>query len=378
MAKSAPTALATYPTFLKELRQRIAQARIRSGMAANVELLRLYWSIGRDLQQRIEREAWGAGVMDRLTRDLGRSFPGVAGFSRRNLYRMIAFFRAYPDESVFVPPPVAPTTGGKTPAIVPPSVAQLPWAHHVELIERVKDPAIRQWYAQQAIAHGWSRDVLGTMIRSDVYGRSGTATTNFAATLPAPQSDLAQATIKDPYTFDFLAMAADAGERQLEQGLVDHVQQFLLAMGVGFAFVGRQVKVEVGEETFFIDLLFYHLHLRCFVVVELKAGTFKPGDAGQINFYLNAVDAQMRHPDDKPSIGLILCRSRNRMIAEYALRGIQRPVGVAEWQTKLVESLPKEWVGQLPTVADIEAEFTDESSQPAPPKRRTSRTRSSP
>ena len=237
-------------------------------------------------------------------------------------------------------------------------MAELPWGHNVVLLEKLRTTDQRLWYAQQAIANGWSRNMLEHWIESDLYARQGKAITNFKAALPAPQSDLAQQVIKDPYNFDFLTLHSQAAERELEEGLLEHVTRFLLELGEGFAFVGRQVHLEVDGEDFYIDLLFYHLHLRCFVVIDLKSGQFKPEYAGKMNFYLSAVDDQRRTPDDAPSIGLILCKTRSKVIAEYALRHLQRPVGVARYVTKLTERLPRELAGKLPSVRQIEAELT--------------------
>jgi len=229
----------------------------------------------------------------------------------------------------------------------------------------LKDASTRRWYAVQALEHGWSRAVLAHQIDTKLHERHGRALHNFDRSLPAPQSDLAQQLLKDPYVFDFLTLAADARERELEQALVDHVQRFLLELGVGFAFVGRQTRLTVGEQNFYIDLLFYHLELRCFVVIDLKAGPFEPEFTGKMNFYLSAVDAQMRHPDDGPSIGLLLCKSKDRLVVEHALRDLNKPMGVAQWATRLVESLPEEFMGSLPTVDEIEREFsTGEQDRP--------------
>ncbi len=237
-------------------------------------------------------------------------------------------------------------------------MTEIPWGHNQELLFKLKDPAQRLWYAKMTVEHGWSRAVLVHQIESDLYGREGKAVSNFKRTLPPPQSDLAQQAIKDPYTFDFLTLAADARERELDQGLIDHIQKFLLELGVGFAFVGRQVHLEVEGEDFYIDLLFYHLRLRCYVVIELKNGPFKPEYAGKMNFYLSAVDDRLRHKDDNPSIGMILCRSRKKLIAEYALRDTQKPIGVSAY--KLTKALPEKLRGTLPTIKDIEAELKPE------------------
>jgi predicted nuclease of restriction endonuclease-like (RecB) superfamily len=240
---------------------------------------------------------------------------------------------------------------------LPQVVAEIPWGHNVILFEKVKDPLERLWYAQKTIEHGWSRTILEMQIASNLYAWQGKAVTNFAATLPPAHSDLAQQTLKDPYVFDFLTLADDAHERELEGGLVGHVQKFLLELGAGFAFVGRQVHLKVGETDLYLDLLFYHLKLRCFVVIDLKMKGFAAGDAGEMNCYLSAVDDLLRHPDDKPSIGLILCRTRDRVLIEYALRDLAKPIGIAEWQTRLVQSLPEHLQGSLPTIAELEAEL---------------------
>ncbi len=243
----------------------------------------------------------------------------------------------------------------------PTFVADLPWGHNQVLLFKLKEPVERIWYAAKAVENGWSRAVLTVQIEAGLYARQGKAVTNFSQTLPSPQSDLAQQTLKDPYVFDFLTLTEDAHERELDSGLVDHVQNFLLELGAGFAFVGRQVHLFVGNDDFYLDLLFYHLKLRCFVVIDLKMEKFTPEHAGKLNFYLSAVDSQLRHPDDNPAIGLVLCKTRDRVIAEYALRDISKPIGVAEWQTKLVQSLPEPLRSNLPTIEQIEEELGGEN-----------------
>jgi predicted nuclease of restriction endonuclease-like (RecB) superfamily len=295
----------------------------------------------------------GKGVVDRLASDLQAAFPGIGGFSPRNVWRMRTFYLAYTKEVENLPQAVAEMDGKN----LPQAVAEIPWGHNAWLLEKVKDPIQRLWYAAKALEHGWSRAVLTVQIETDLYRRQGQAVTNFAGTLPPPQSDLAQQALKDPYLFDFLTLHDDAIERDLETGLVDHIQKFLVELGAGFAFVGRQVHLTVGDDDFYLDLLFYHLKLRCFVVVDLKMKKFTPADAGQMNFYLSAVDSLMKHPTDAPTIGLILCKTRNRITAEYALRDIHKPIGVAEWQTQLVQSLPEPLKGSLPSIEDIEAEL---------------------
>jgi predicted nuclease of restriction endonuclease-like (RecB) superfamily len=252
----------------------------------------------------------------------------------------------------------------------PEPLTRLPWSANLILLHKLKDPATRLWYARQAVANGWSRTVLALQIESRLHQRSGKAITNFAHTLPPAQSELAREVLKDPYTFDFLTLGPAAQERDFEGLLVDNVQKLLLEMGAGFAFVGRQVHLEVGDEDFYLDLLFYHLRLRCFVVVDLKMQAFEPEFTGKMNFYLSAVDAQMLHPDDAPTIGLLLCKdAKNQLKVEYALRDVKKPIGVAEWQTRLVEALPKKLRGALPTIADIERELNRPRPKTRPVKK---------
>jgi predicted nuclease of restriction endonuclease-like (RecB) superfamily len=276
----------------------------------------------------------------------------MTGLSPRNLKYMRAFADAWSDE-----------------AIVQQLAAQIPWFHNCILLDKVKDRNERAWYIHKTIENGWSRNVLVHWIESDLYERQGKARTNFEKTLPPPQSDLARETLKDPYKFEFLALAGDAEERALQKGLLEHIQQFLIELGAGFAFVGQQYPLEIGGEDFFIDLLFYHLKLRCYVVIELKTTGFKPEYAGKMNFYLSAVDDLLRHPDDKPSIGIILCKAKNEVVAEYALRDLVKPVGVSSYITKLVEALPASLRGSLPSPKELEAELkkdaTGENSQTA-------------
>jgi predicted nuclease of restriction endonuclease-like (RecB) superfamily len=354
-----------YVKFLEDVKSRIRTAQIKAALSVNRELIQLYWSIGRDIDERQRTEGWGAAESDRLAADIQREFPGLAGFSRGNIYRMRAFYLAYPRTSTNVAQAARQTrstvvsqAARQTDAGVPPEpIVSLPWFHNVVLLELLKDPCQRLWYARNAVEHGWSRAVLVHWIESDLYSRQGKAVTNFTATLPPAQSDLAAEVIKDPYSFDFLTLGPDAAERQLERGLLDHIRQFLLELGAGFAFVGQQMHLEVGGEDFYLDLLFYHLRLRCFVVIDLKAKPFKPEYVGKMNFYLSAVDDLLRHPDDKPSIGLILCKTRNQIVAEYALRDLAKPVGVARYITRLVEKLPANLQGVLPAPRDIEAEL---------------------
>jgi len=341
LAKTAGTdMLAGYDELLLDLKSRIGQAQVRAALAVNSELVSLYWSIGRDILIRQQQQGWGAKVVDRLAVDLRRAFPEMKGFSRTNLLYMRAIADAYPDEQ-----------------FVQQVVGQIPWGHNVRILDQVKDSQEREFYIRQTIQHGWSRPVLEMQIESNLYRRQGSATTNFERTLPAPQSDLARQLLKDPYNFDFLILGQEAHERDLERGLIEHIREFLLELGVGFAFVGSQYHIEVGGQDFYLDLLFYHLRLRAYVVIELKVTEFKPEYAGKMNFYLSAVDDLLRHEDDQPSIGLILCKTKNKVVAEYALRDTQKPIGVSSFQ--LTESLPEKLQGSLPTIEELEAELSD-------------------
>lgn len=332
-----------YPLLLSEIREQLRQARLKTVVVANASVVLAYWHIGHTILTRQQVEGWGARVIDRLSVDLRAAFPDMQGLSPRNLKYMRAFAAAWPD-----------------PTIVQGPLAQIGWSHNITLLDKLRSPEIRLWYAQQTARYGWSQPILSLQIEGQLHERRGHAQHNFQTTLPPADSDLATQIFKDPYLFDFLGTADPRREREIEQALVDHIQRFLLELGSGFAFVGRQVHLEVGNQDFYLDLLFYHLRLRCYVVIELKARDFNPGDAGQINLYLAAVDDLLRHPDDKATIGLLLCRGRNKLVVEYALRGVRSPIGVADWQTQLVEVLPQELASSLPTVAEIEAELAGE------------------
>jgi len=327
-----------YAEWLAELKSRIHTAQQRATRAVNRELVLLYWQIGRDILARQAEQGWGAKVIERLAQDLRVAFPDMKGFSPRNLKYMRAFADAWPDGE-----------------FVQGVLAQLPWYHQLALLDRLPGPETRKWYAAKAIEHNWSRNVLVMQIEARLLERTGQAVTNFPATLPAAQSDLARESIKDPYRFDFLGLGDEAQERDIEHALVRHVTEFLLELGAGFAFVGRQVLLDVGGDEFFIDLLFYHLKLRCYVVIELKGGKFKPEHLGQLGFYLTAVDRQVKSEHDNPTIGLLLCKSKNKVVAEYALGDRTQPMGVAEY--KLLQSLPPELQTGLPSIELIEREL---------------------
>ncbi|MFP3182699.1 MAG: PDDEXK nuclease domain-containing protein [Paraburkholderia sp.] len=328
----------SYSAFVGDLKRKIAEARHRASLSVNREMILLYWSIGHDILARQEHEGWGTKVVDRLADDLRRAFPEMTGLSARNLKYMRAFAEAWPDAE-----------------IVQRVVAQLPWGHNVSLLDMVKVAEERAWYVRQTIEHGWSRAVLVHQIESQLFARQGSALTNFSRTLPAEQSELAQQLLKDPYTFDFLALGPDMLERDLERGLIEHLRWLILELGKGFAFVGSQYHLEVGGQDYYLDLLFYHLRLRCFVVIELKIEDFKPEFAGKMNFYLSAVDDRLRHKDDQPTIGIILCKGRNKVIVEYALRDSSKPMGVTQY--RLSPALPPQFQQALPTAEEFAREF---------------------
>jgi len=329
---------AGYVEWLDELKNRIHNAQQRATLAVNRELVLLYWQIGRDILARQASQGWGAKVIDRLAHDLRNAFPNMKGFSRANLMYMRAFAEAWTDEQ-----------------IVQQAVGQLPWGHNLVLLTRLKQQEQRLAYARAATEHGWSRNVLNIHIETRLLERTGKAVTNFSERLPAPGSDLARESLKDPYLFDFLDVGKEADEREIESALVKHITQFLLELGAGFAFVGRQVHLEVGGDDFFTDLLFYHLKLRCYVVIELKADKFKPEHLGQLGFYLTAVDRQVKNEEDAPTIGLLLCKSKNKVVAEYALGDNSQPMGIAEY--KLMDALPEPLLTSLPTIEEIDKEL---------------------
>ncbi len=328
----------SYQTFLQNLKQRITTAQVKAALAVNRELVLLYWQIGREILQRQDAQGWGAKVIEQLSKDLRSAFPNMKGFSSRNLKYMREFAENYPDEE-----------------FVQQLVAQIPWGHNVRILDKTKTPEEREFYIYKTIENGWSRNVLVLQIESKLYERQGKAVTNFELTLPKPQSDLARQLLKDPYNFDFLTLHDEAVERDLEKALLVYIRIFLLVLGVGFAFVGSQYNLKVGGQDFYIDLLFYHLKLRSFVVIDLKMGEFKPEFAGKMNFYLSAVDDLLKHEKDEPSIGLILCKSKNGVVAEYALRDVKKPIGVSEME--LLEKLPENLKGNLPTIEELESEL---------------------
>jgi predicted nuclease of restriction endonuclease-like (RecB) superfamily len=328
-----------YTAFLNGLKQRIRSAQVKAFSAANRELILLYWQIGCDILAKQDLEGWGAKVIERLAKDLKQEFPEIQGFSRTNLLYMRAFAKAYPDE-----------------AIVQRCAGQIPWRHNQALLDKLDNLEERLWYAQQSLENGWSRDILIMQIESRLYQRQGGAITNFKVSLPTPQSDLAQQLIKDPYNFDFLALTQDAQERDLERALVHHIRDFLMELGLGFAFLGSQYPLVVSGKEYRIDLLFYHVHLHCYVVIDLKMGEFEPQHSGQMSFYVAAVDNLLRSDRHEPTIGIILCRSKDKTTVEYALQGSQQPIGVSTYQFQ--SQLPDAFKDRLPTIEQLEMELT--------------------
>lgn len=340
-----------YSAFLHTIKTRIQQAQLRAVVAVNTELIRLYWQIGHEIWQRQQAEGWGAKVIAHLSADLHAAFPQMKGFSPRNLQYMRTFAEAYPNETQFTQQ----------------AVAQIPWGHHTLLLDKVTDTPERIWYIQQTLEHGWSRNVLLHHLDSRLFHRKGKAITNFKHALPELDSDLAQDVLKDPYLFDFITTSDENKERHLQSGLLANLQRFLLELGVGFTFFGSNYHIVVGGEDYYIDLLFYHIRLRCFIVIELKAGSFKPEYAGKLNFYMTAIDRQVKQAEDKNTIGIILCKTKNKVTAEYALSNIQSPMGVATYQTS--ETLPDNLKNQLPDIKTLEArleEVKDEITEQEP------------
>jgi predicted nuclease of restriction endonuclease-like (RecB) superfamily len=324
-----------YSDWLKDVKERIRVARIKVALAANSELLAFYWDLGKMMVEISESAQWGKNWMNDLSKDLRNEFPDMEGFSKTNLYNIRRLYQFYKDDEFFH------QAGGK-----------IPWRHHVEIFTKSKSQNEAHFYIQQTIENGWGREILALQIKSQLYARQGNAITNFQHALPEPQSELATQTMKDPYIFDFLTMSKPYHEKDIENQLVGHITKFLLELGKGFAFIGRQYLLQVGETDYFIDLLFYHVKLRCYVVIELKNTKFIPEYAGKLNFYLSAVDSLVKSEADNPTIGILLCRDKNNFETEFALRDINKPMGVSEFQ--LTEILPDELKSSLPTIEEIE------------------------
>lgn len=356
-----------YSNWLKALKTRIRSAQINASLAANRELILFYWELGESISIKLIENKWGAKVIDQLSSDLASAFPDMRGFSRRNLYyvkKFYEFFQEFAGSEIIVPPvgaqmetSIVPRSEAQTmPPIVPQIGGQLPWSHIKIILDKISDHQEALFYIRETLENGWGRDVLALQIKSNLYSRQGKAITNFKATLPDPQSDLAQQTIKDPYNFDFLTLTKPYNERDVEHQLVAHITKFLLELGKGFAFIGKQYHLEIGDSDYYLDLLFYHITLRCYVVVELKNTKFIPEYAGKLNFYLSAVDCVLKTENDNQTIGILLCRDKNKIETEFALRDINKPIGVSEFS--LTEILPDDLKGSLPTVEEIEADLS--------------------
>ncbi|MCM2358035.1 MAG: PDDEXK nuclease domain-containing protein [Geobacteraceae bacterium] len=353
-----------YRAWLAEIKLKIRNVQIKAVLKVNAELLVFYWELGEDIVAKQSTAQWGDGFLQHLSRDLMAEFPDMKGFSKRNLELIRQWHLFYKQSGQSIQIAKQPVSqlpreddGEKSQQVVG-QITSIPWGHNIAIIAKCKNVDEALFYVQSTQAHNWSRSVLVHQIESGLYRREGKSVNNFAATLPKPQSDLALQTLKDPYIFDFLGMTKEYNERDLEKGLINHITHFLLELGAGFAFVGKQVQVQVGERDFFIDLLFYHVRLHCYVVVELKTVDFEPEHAGKLNFYIKAVDSQFRQEGDHPTIGILLCKNKDKLVVEYALSDIHKPIGVSEYQ--LTQSLPDNLKSSLPTVEEIEAELAQE------------------
>lgn len=327
-----------YPNLLQDIKQRILSSQLKAALSVNAEMIHLYWNIGNDIAQKQKEKGWSSKVIPLLAKDLKSEFPNLKGFSERNLGRMLAFYREYSDNSN-----------------LPQLVAKLPWGHNILLIEKIKEKDLRFWYAEKCIENNWSRDILDIQIKSNLIERQGKSVNNFKTTLPKPLSDLANQTLKDPYIFSFLSFDQNIKERDLENQLIQHIAKFLLELGKGFAFIGSQYHLEISQKDYYLDLLFYHTKLKCYIVIELKNTQFKPEFTGKLNFYLSAVDTIIKDTTDNPTIGILLCKDKDNIEAEFALRGINKPIGISE--ISFVEKLPENLKSSLPTIEEIENEL---------------------
>lgn len=354
-----------YRDWLASVKSRIHSARMKVALSANRELIALYYELGAQISERESSAQWGAGFIDAFSKDLKASFPDVGGFSAKNLRYCRAFFCFYCAPAIWqqaVAKSASDPWAGLDAGLAQ-RIAQVPWGHHIQIFSKCSSIAEADFYIGQTLEQGWSRDILALQLKSRLYDRAGRAVTNFPRTLPAPQSDLAQQTLKDPYTFDFMSMTVPYNERDVERQLTQHITQFLLELGKGFAFIGRQYHLEIADSDYYIDLLFYHVTLKCYVVVELKNRKFIPEYAGKLNFYLSAVDSLLKQDNDQPTIGLLLCRDKNNIEVEFALRDMNKPMGVSEYT--LVETLPDNLKGALPTVEEIELDLQQLQTQDA-------------
>lgn len=345
-----------YGKLLGEIKNRVRTAQIKATLSANAEMLAMYFDIGEMIFHQQQQYGWGAKIINRLAIDMKNELPEEKGFSERNLKFMVQFYTEYKQAFSIGKQPVSQIS-----LITKQLVSQIPWGHNILLMQKIKDHEIRLRYIQQIIGEGWTRDVLSIMIKSNWHERQGKTISNFENTLPQAQSEYAQGLLKDPYLFDFFTLAEPFSERELETELVKHLEKFLLELGAGFAFVGRQYHLEISNKDFYIDLLFYNLKLRSFIVIELKKGEFKPEYAGKLNFYCSAIDDLLKHPTDQPTIGLILCQSKDKLFAEYALKDINKPIGISEYE--LTQALPDQLKSSLPTIEQIEKELGGQENE---------------
>jgi predicted nuclease of restriction endonuclease-like (RecB) superfamily len=369
-----------YKEFLNEIKNKVRHSRIKAALSVNAELLELYWDMGKMITGKQSKSKWGDGIIFQLSRDLMIEFPEMKGFSLSNLKYIRKWYLLY-SQSIskgqqlvgllnpsaksqqavgLLPKPSKPKRGDHK-EVVSQLVKMIPWGHHIQIITKCKDVQEALFYVANTNEHNWSRNVLAHQIESNLYKRQGKAVTNFHFTLPKHQSDLAREMLKNPYNFDFLSLGRNAEERELEAALTEHITKFLLELGAGFAFMGRQYHVEVGDSDFYIDLLFYHTKLRCYVVVELKTGEFVPEYAGKLNFYLSVVDDKLKSEHEQPSIGILICKGKNKMVAEYSLKDVKKPIGITEY--KLTETIPKKLKGSLPSIEELEKEFRSRVSE---------------
>jgi predicted nuclease of restriction endonuclease-like (RecB) superfamily len=343
----------TYYSWLKELKHKVRLVQIKAAVKVNSELLQFYWELGQDIADKQRNAKWGDGFLKQLSIDLSSEFPDMKGFSLSNLKYIKQWYLFYSQEigksqQAVGQKPIAKQAVSQ--------LVQIPWGHNIAIISKCKNLDEALFYIQKTIQNNWSRSVLTHHIESDLFKREGKAITNFKATLPEPQSDLARETLKDPYNFDFLTLTEKYNEKELENALINHVTKFLLELGAGFSYIGQQYKLEVSGDEFFIDLLFYHVKLHCYVVVELKAVKFKPEFAGKLNFYVSAVDGILKSKQDNTSIGILICKSKNDTVVEYALKDVHKPIGVSEYI--ITKNLPDEFKSSLPSIEEIEAELT--------------------
>ena len=334
-----------FAAWINSLKKKVHSARQKIAFSINSQLLELYWEIGREVDNKLENANWGTNIIEKISSELTSEFPDIKGFSRRNIYAIRQWYLFYAQKYEFVPQ----------------SVAQIPWGHNRLIISKIKDIGIAEFYVEKCLKNAWDRDTLEIQIKSMLHNRVGSSSNNFQNTLPDSHFKLANEALKDPYNFDFLSLQEDALEKVIEDELTKHITKFLLELGKGFAFVGRQFKVEISETDYFIDMLFYHLELRSYVVIELKSGKFKPEYAGKLNFYLSAIDSQLKKETDHPTIGILLCKSKDKIEAEYALRDINKPMGISEY--KLSEAIPENLKYKLPTIEELERELEQKATE---------------